>query len=165
MVTQHQLHYTPTDKIPLYHPEGIGVGLRRWGEPLLKSASAIIQQTPHGWHPRTLLPEECWAIHGLDADRLQQLTALQASPEDIASVAGNAITGAMAAAVTAALLPRFTQHSEVISVTQALKYQFPMGITPSATMKQVYFVPTSLQPTPRCLCLSSGVPLSFLLLY
>ena len=123
-----QLHYTITDKIPLCHPEGIGVGLRRWGEPPLKSAFAIIQQTPHGWHTRTLLPEECWAIQGLDADRLQQLKALQASPEDIVSAAGNAITGAMAAAVTVAVLPCFTQHSEVVSVTQALKYQFPMTL-------------------------------------
>ena len=27
------IHYTITDKIPLYHPEGISLGLRRWGEP------------------------------------------------------------------------------------------------------------------------------------
>ena len=163
MVTRQQIHYTITDKIPLYHPDGIGVGLRRWGEPPLKSAFAIIQHTPQGWLPRTLLPEECWAIQGLDPDRLQHLKALHASPEEIAAAAGNAITGAMAAAVTAALLPRFAQHSEVISASKALKYQFPRGVTPSASMKQVYFVPTALQPSPRCLCLSSGIPLSFLL--
>ena len=31
LVKPSVIHYTITDKIPLYHPEGIGVGLRRWG--------------------------------------------------------------------------------------------------------------------------------------
>ena len=32
-------------KIPVYHPLGIGVGLRSWGEPPLKSGSAVAQHT------------------------------------------------------------------------------------------------------------------------
>ena len=35
MVSQAELAYTIGDNTPLYHPEGIGVGLRRWGEPPL----------------------------------------------------------------------------------------------------------------------------------
>jgi site-specific DNA-cytosine methylase len=48
MVSPAELAYTIGDKIPLYHPDGIGVGLRRWGEPPLRSAFAIIQQTDQG---------------------------------------------------------------------------------------------------------------------
>ena len=97
MVSRSQLIYTIADKIPLYHPDGIGVGLRRWGEPPLRSGFGIIQLTPQGWKPRTLLPEECWRLQGLGLSKLEELQQLGATPEEIASAAGNAITGAMAA--------------------------------------------------------------------
>ena len=93
MVSQAELAYTIGNKIPLYHPEGIGVGLRCWGEPPLRSAFAIIQQTKQGWKPRTLLPEECWRLQGLDIDQLHKLKQLGTTQEQIASAAGNAITG------------------------------------------------------------------------
>ena len=150
-------HYTITDKIPLYHPEGIGVGLRRWGEPPLKSAFAIIQLTSQGWRPRTLLPEECWAIQGLDPDKLQHLQRLGASPEDIAAAAGNAITGAMATSVMLSLAPRYQQHQAAISGSAAMAYSLPLSTVPTSQLKQVHFIPVSMHPTPRCLLLRSWI--------
>jgi site-specific DNA-cytosine methylase len=163
LVARSELQYTLTEKIPLYHPDGIGVGLRRWGEPPLKSAFAIIQLTSVGWKPRILQPEECWALQGLSNTQLLQLQQLGATPEEVAAAAGNAITGAMAEAVTAALLPRFAQHYTVITTSRAVAYQVPINAQPTSLMKQVFFIPTALQPTPECLLLKSGSALSFML--
>ena len=155
MVSPAELAYTVGDKIPLYHPDGIGVGLRRWGEPPLRSACAIIQQTEQGWKPRTLLLEKCWRLQGLDIDQLQKLKQLGATPEPIASAAGNAITGAMATAVTTALAPRYEQHASLLLQHKATRYFLPMDAVPTAAVKHVHFIPVSLHPCPQGLVHSS----------
>ena len=42
------IRHTCSDTIKVYHPHGIGVGLRSWGEPPLKSGFAVAQLTSQG---------------------------------------------------------------------------------------------------------------------
>ena len=49
LVLPTDVTHTHSEKIPVYHPMGIGVGLRSWGEPPLKSGFAVAQHTTAGW--------------------------------------------------------------------------------------------------------------------
>ena len=116
MVSRSQLIYTIAHKTPLYHPDGIGAGLRRWGKPPLRSG----------------LPEECWRLQGLNLSKLEELQQLRATLEEVASAAGNAITRAMAAQVTTAPAPRYAQHASLILQHRATPYLLPMEAVPSS---------------------------------
>ena len=41
-------------------------------------------------------------------------------------------------------------------------YSLPLSTVPTSQLKQVHFIPVTLQPTPRCLLLRSGNSLSFI---
>ena len=94
LVRLNEISHTCPDTIKVYHPRGIGITLRSWGEPPLRSGFAVAQLTPQGWQPRTLLASECWKLQSLSEHTLVQLLALGATEEQVASAAGNAITGA-----------------------------------------------------------------------
>ena len=95
LVKLSALAFTLIDTIRVYHPGGIGVGLRSWGEPPLKSGFAVAQLTDQGWKPRVLTAQECWKLQGLSLHTLTHLQQLGATDFQVAAAAGNAITGAM----------------------------------------------------------------------
>ena len=68
--------------------------------------------------------------------------------EEIASAAGDAITGAMAAQATAALAPCYAQHASLILQHKATPYLLPMEAVTSSEIKHVHFIPVSRHPTP-----------------
>ena len=107
LVKLSALAFTLKDTIRVYHPGGIGVGLRSWGEPPLKPGFAIAQLTDQGWQPRVLTAQGCWKLHGLSLHTLTHLQQLGATYVQVAAAAGNAITGAMSQYVVNKLMPRY----------------------------------------------------------
>ena len=85
LVKLNEIRHTCSDTIKVYHPPGIGVGLRSWGEPPLRSGFAVAQLTSQGWRPRTLLATECWKLQSLSTHTLMQLQGLGATDAQVAA--------------------------------------------------------------------------------
>ena len=156
LVKLSALAFTLKDTIRVYHPGGIGVGLRSWGEPPLRSGFAVAQLTDLGWRPRVLTAQECWKLHGLSLHTLAHLQQLGATDAQVASAAGNAITGAMSQHVVHKLLPRYQQHASLVSSLQALPYLRPVCFAPVKHMKHVVVLPVSTSP-PQCMVSTDGL--------
>ena len=67
----------------------------------------------------------------------------------------------MATPVMSALVPRYQQHHAAVAGSSALVDSLPRSTIPTSQLKQVHFIPVSLQPTPRRLVLRAGTTLSF----
>ena len=161
LVKHADITRTHSGKIPVYHPHGIGVGLRSWGEPPLKSGFAVAQLTTSGWRPRVLLcilAEERWRLQSLSPHTLIKLQGLGATDAPVAASAGNAITGAMSRHVVAKLLPRYAQqcHAGVVHGHPIVPYLRPVCFASVNDMKHVVTIPVTTSPS-SCLSVVSGM--------
>ena len=157
LIKPHHIAQGLAETISVYSVLGVGIGLRRWGEPPLNNAFAVLKQTASGLQPCIIVPEESWALHGLAAVDRQLLCDLGASPPDIASAAGNCITMAMSRCIVRQVLHRLCQYEDVESqVTTALKLQVPR-LSLSSSSRAVLLLPVSLQGVPKCLIAEDNI--------
>lgn len=145
-----------TETIFVYSIDGIGIGLRRWGEPPLNNAFAVLKRKGGELLPCVIVPIESWRLHGLSDADYQLLVERGAAPEDIASAAGNCITMAMSGHIVRKLLRRLCDYEiHEAQLVLALRVQIPKlsWISPA---RSVVLLPVHLGSTAACLIGADG---------
>ena len=146
LVAPSELRAGLSEFIVAYDKHGIGIGLRRWGEPPLNNGFAILDTVNGQLWPRIITPQESMYLHGQGDDVISDLQGLGATDADIAEAAGNCITRATAEAVVSFVMPRVLLLSSVGSLSLD---------TPTLTQcngtRMVWLLPFALRDKPCCL--------------
>ena len=151
LVYARQIKCGIVETISVYAKDGIGIGLRRWGEPPLNNAFAVLKRRDGQLQPCVIVPTESWRLHGLPEENRVLLEDMGATPEQVASAAGNCITMAMCEWVLASLLMRLREYEYYEPHLVLARCLAKPILSLESQARSVILLPVCTEGEPRCL--------------